>query len=453
MALARTTYREIIQKATGRSRALLQYFSAQTVTIAANLFYGLLCVRILPSAEYAKFVVLFGVQGTILVLMDVNLSGTLIPLIGDRINHRQLIADYVASLRQLSIWLFAIVGIGTACCYPLLVKHRHWSWLTVASMVVILLVSTWFVRIGSAYGTVLIVLRQRSLWYRAQMISSLGTLGALGIFWAFHWLGAFTAISINVLGLIYVGADYYVHARRHLVFVGSPRSDLRKAIIGLALPNIPQALFFALQGQISLFLITFLGHTQGVASVGALARLGQIFIIFKQGNMLFVEPYFAKLGKGRMRSAYLITLFLAGSVCGIFMVIAHFTPEVLLWLLGPQYSGLRTEVQIAIAAGAISFFSSVLWSIHSARRFVYWWNVGFSIILTLVVQLFFILKIDMSTVRGVLLLMLVTNAASLLTNVCAGLYGFIKGPRETEIEQESVQKAYLEEDPLLDIRE
>jgi hypothetical protein len=50
--------------------------------MAGNLLYGLLCVRLLPSAEYAKFVVVFAVQGTIIALMDVNFTGTLVPLVG-----------------------------------------------------------------------------------------------------------------------------------------------------------------------------------------------------------------------------------------------------------------------------------------------------------------------------------------------------------------------------------
>ena len=204
-----------------RARAFLAYFSVQGVTIAANLLYGLLCVRLLPSSEYAKFVVVFGVQGTLLVLMDLNFSGTIIPLIGERVDDRKLIADYVASLRQLSYWLFAIVGAGTIVCFPFLVKHRNWDWPVVGEMIGILLLSTWFVRIGSAYGVVLILLGKRSIWYRAQMISSVGTLALLGVFWKLHWLGPFTAILINVLGLVYVGIDYYLHSQEAPWYLGA----------------------------------------------------------------------------------------------------------------------------------------------------------------------------------------------------------------------------------------
>jgi O-antigen/teichoic acid export membrane protein len=436
---------------TAKARALAHYFTAQGVTIAANLFYGLLCVRLLPSSEYAKFVVLFGVQGTLVVLMDVNFSGTLIPLIGDRINNHKLIADYVASLRQLSYWAFGLVGAGTVVCYPLLVRHRNWNWTIVASMILILLVSTWFVRIGSAYGTVLILLRKRSLWYRAQMISSVGTLLALGVFLKLHWLGPFTAILINVFGLIYVGTNYYLHAHRLLGTSGTPAPELKRAIVGLALPNVPQAIFYALQGQISLFLITYFGHTQSVSSVGALARLGQIFVIFKQGNMLFVEPYFAKLPKARMRSSYTITLAITAAISLAVMQVSLSFPQALLWLLGPQYSGLRMEVQLAVGAGAVSFFSSVLWSIHSAQKFVYWWNVGLSIALTIAVQVLFIVKADMSTVRGVLMLTLATNVASLFINILSGVYGFIKGGRETEQQPVMVPESTVEMEAYMDL--
>ena len=418
-----------MSRAAGKRQAVIQYFTAQGITIAANLLYGLLCVRLLPLSEYAKFVVVFGVQGTLLVLMDLNFSGTLIPLIGPRVDNHKVIADYVASLRQLSYWIYAIVGVGTIFCFPYLVKHRNWDWSVVGSMIVILLISTWFVRMSSAYGIVLIVLRKRQLWYRAQIVSSVGTLVLLGIFWALHWLGPFSAILINVAGLVYVGLDYYFHARRLLGIAGTATLKLERVIVGLALPNIPQAVFFALQGQISLFLITFFGHTQGVASVGALARLGQIFIIFKQANSLFIEPYFAKLPKARVKSRYALTLLGTGILCLSIMLLTYLFPQVVLWVLGPQYRSLRFEVQIAIASGAVSFFSSVLWGIHSARRFVYWWNVGLSIASTLLVQILFVVKGDVGSVRGVLMLNLAMNTTLLLVNVLSGAYGFLKGPR------------------------
>jgi hypothetical protein len=107
-------------------------------------------------------------------------------------------------------------------------------------------------------------------------------------------------------------------------------------------------------------------------------------------------------------------------------------PNIFLWLLGSQYANLQVEVVLVIAAGAISTFSNMLWFIHSARRFIYWWSNILNIILIFVVQLLFVLKADMGTVRVVLWLNLATNAVSLFINVLSGLYGFLKGPRQAE---------------------
>jgi len=66
----------------------------------------------------------------------------------------------------------------------------------IAAMVVIVLFSVFFARVSAAYGAVLIIRRDRVRWYRAQMVSSLGTLALLGVFWALHWLNAFSAMQM-----------------------------------------------------------------------------------------------------------------------------------------------------------------------------------------------------------------------------------------------------------------
>ena len=411
---------------------VIEFLTSQGITMAGNLFYGFLCVRLLPISEYAKFAVVFSVLGTVTVLMDISFSSTLLPLIGERIDDRSLIADYVASVRQLAHWLYLVMAPATVIVYPLLVRKQHWSWQVVTAMAVILLVASWCARVGGAYGAVLIVRRDRGAWYRAQMVSSLGTLGLLGIVWAAHFLNAFSAILINVAGIIYVAVAYYFRARRLLGTVGQPSREKRKAIIHLALPNMPGVIFYAFQGQVALLLITWFGHTTAVASVGALSRLGQIFALFSQMTPLLIEPYFAKLPADNLKRNYLAIIAVEGTFCFFVSGAAYIFPQLFLWVLGRDYSGLKFEVLLMIASSAISYFCSVLWVIHGARRFVYWWNSITTIVLTLAVQVFFIVKVDLSTVRAVLTMNLWTAYVGLLVTVSTGIYGFVQGPRRAE---------------------
>jgi O-antigen/teichoic acid export membrane protein len=410
-------------------RRIAEFLTAQGITMAGNMLYGLLCVRLLPIADYAKFVVVFGIQGTLVVLMDIGISGSLIPLVGEHVEDRQLIADYVASLRQLAHVLFALMVPVTMIVYPLFVRNRQWSWRVVAAMVVIVLTSAWFARVGSAYGAVLILRRDRKRWYRAQMVSSLGTLALLLIFWRAHWLNAFSAILINVAGIVSIGLTYFIRSRKLLGVRGVASADKRAAIIHLALPSSPGVIFYALQGQIGLLLITMFGRTAAVAGVGALGRLGQIFGLFSQSNPLLVEPYFAKLQKAQLKSHYLGALAAAGAVGLSGVTLGRLCPGLFLWVLGPKYAGFRFEVQLVMLGGAIGLMAGLMSAVNGSRRFNYYWHNITTVVLTVIVQCCFLWKTDLSTVRAVLWLGVATATVSLFTNVLCALYGFAKGPR------------------------
>jgi O-antigen/teichoic acid export membrane protein len=410
-------------------RRFAEFFTSQGITTAGNLLYGFLCVRLLPIPDYAKFAVVFGCLGTMTVLMDIGFSKTLLPLVGDRINDRQLIADYVAALRQLAHWLYLAVAPLLVIIFPLAVRRQPWSWHTVAAMVSIVLIAGWMARVAGIYGAVLIVRRDRSVWYRVQMISSLGTLFLLLVAWSVHWLSAFLCILINVAGIVFCGTAYYIRARRLLGVTGHASKQKRQAIVHLALPSIPNTVFYALQSQIALLLITLFGGIGGVASVGALSRLSRLFVVFSQMNPILIEPYFASLPKAQLKYNYVGIAALVSAFGGTMSVLAKLFPEPFLWILGPKYSDLRFEAFLAITGAAISYISGALWTIHSSRQFVYWWNNLANICLTTLVQAIFIWKTDLSSVDAVLLFNIAASGASLFINILCGIYGFTRGPR------------------------
>jgi O-antigen/teichoic acid export membrane protein len=412
-----------------KTRRIWEYFSRQGVTVAANLLYGLLCVRILPVGEYAEFAVVFGCAGTLNILMDSNFSGTIIPLIGQHVCDRELIADYVASLRRLAHVVFAAVGVGVVFMFPVFVHHQHWPRQTVLLMTVMLLVTSWTVRISAAYGAVLIVSRRRDAWYRNQMVASVGSLLLLLAFWRMHYLSAFVAITLNIVSIMYVASTNYYCAKHILGTVGRPSLAKQRAILHLALPNIPNAIFYAFQGQIALLLITVFGHTGAVASVGALGRLSQIFVFFGQMNFLLLEPYFSSLSEDKFKKNYFLAVLAQAAMCAAIILGAFAVPDMLLWILGHNYRGLRLEVSLAVLGATLSYFSGVLWGLHTARKYVYWWNSILYIILTLLVQACFICKADLSSVRVALEMNIITAGVALVLNALAGAYGMMRGAR------------------------
>ncbi|HEX5471526.1 MAG TPA: hypothetical protein VFW73_06550 [Lacipirellulaceae bacterium] len=409
---------------------VFEFFGSQGLATAGNLFYGFLCVRLLPFSGYAKYAVAFGFLGSLTVLMDVGISGTLLPLIGERIDDRELIADYVATVRQLAHWVFLLVALIAIVVFPLIVRKQHWGWETDAAIISAILVAGWCARVGGTYGAVLIVRRDRTVWYRVQIVASYGTLALLGICWAGNCLNAMSAILINVAGMAFASTAYFVRARHLLGLTGRASREKRNAILHLALPSMPNSVFYAWHGQIALVVITFFGHAVAVASLGALSRLAQMFLLLSQMNPLLIEPYFAKLPRALLKRNYVLALVTAGSVCVCVGGLAACFPELYLWVLGQKYSSLHLELLLIIVASCIYYLQGVMWTIHTSRRFVYWWNNTAVICVTLAIEIFFIVRVDLSTVRGVLTMNLATAAGALVLSILTGVYGFARGPRE-----------------------
>jgi hypothetical protein len=414
-------------------RQVAHFLIKQGIAMSGNLLYGLLCVRLLPVSDYAKFAVLFGYMGTLTVLMDVGISNTLAPLVGEQITNLQLIANYLTAMRRLAQRLYLILAPIAAVIFVFLVQRQHWGRWMVAQMVVVLLTTAWFARISSAYGAVLILCRDRNRYYRTQMIGSLGSLFLLLIFWVFHRMNIYVGILLNVAQVLFLATSYYMRAKELLGVKGESSLQKEKAIVRLALPNLSGTIFYAIQGQITLMLITVFGHTSSVASIGALSRLSQILVFFSQMNVILVEPFFARLPVARLKRIYLLAVSLIALCAVAFSALAFLVPGIFLWILGPHYSDLRFEVGLVVLASSIRYISSFMWIIHSARRFVYWWNNLFNIVLTLAVQAAVLWKLDLSTVRSVLYFNLASAMVSMVVAVSCGVYGFWRGPQKMEV--------------------
>lgn len=411
-------------------RTIIALLVSQGITMAGNALFGFLCVRLLPISDYAKYVVVFGFLSTLGILMDAGFSYTLLPLVGNRIDDLELISDFVATLRQLALWLFAVAVPVGIFVFPLIVRKQHWTWQTEATMIAIFLVGAWCARVAGNYGAVLIVRRDRAVWYRVQIASSFGTLALLCMFWAAHRLSAFTAILLGLAGIVFAATAYCFRARQLLGRSGTPSREKRKQIIHLAAPMIPTTVFYAFQGQISLFLIALFGYAQGIAGLGALARLSQIYALLGQMGPLLIEPYFAKLPKERLLRSY--ALAVSGAVGGSFVIasLAYFFPQVFLWVLGPKYAELHLEVFLMLTSSGISYIFGVIGTINNARKFVYWWNGIAIIIVTLTIQAFFLWKVDLSQLRAVLTMGIFTALGWVLVHSFTGIYGLIRGPRQ-----------------------
>src|SRR5450756_928093 len=192
-----TVWRDLKQFFAPKLRSVAHFFLAQGLTMAGNLVYGFLCLRMLEVSAYAKYTILFGFMGSLTVLLDVGISNTLAPLIGQKLDDRVLIADYIATLRQIARRLYLIVVPIATIAFLELTKKQRWGWSFTCEMLIALGIAAWFARVTASYGAVLILLRDRAHYYRVQVIGSLGSLCLLVLCYFAHVLTIHTAIALN----------------------------------------------------------------------------------------------------------------------------------------------------------------------------------------------------------------------------------------------------------------
>jgi uncharacterized membrane protein len=80
-------------------------------------------------------------------------------------------------------------------------------------------------------------------------------------------------------------------------------------------------------------------------------------------------------------------------------------------------------------SGSMGLVGGMMATINGARRFVYYWDNMARNILTLIVQIIFIWKADLSNVRAVLWFGIASALPSLVLQAAVGLYGCARGPR------------------------
>ncbi|KPF52850.1 hypothetical protein D621_11105 [beta proteobacterium AAP51] len=395
-------------------RALLVFSTGQLSVQLLGFVTGLFVLRWMTADEYAKAGVVLGFQTVFTALVDLGVGGALVALIGQRGHEPQTVGAYVAAARWWRAWLLlGLLPLG-AWAFLVLAHRQGWPAHEAALLYLGLAVALFYAGV-TAWATAPLLLNQRlgAMYLALNAGALMRLMGA----WALHRAGQLDALSLTLLGtlssLLTAGLCWHA-ARRHVQAPPASSAATRLEIRRYVAPLVPLTVFYALQGQLGIFLMAWFGQAQQVAEVTALGRLGQLFAFLSALFGMLVMPLFARMPVAVFVSRYgwavAATLLLA-----LLLTAAAFAlPEPLLWLLGPRYGHLLQEVPFIVLAGALGFAGGALWSIHAARKWVFWRATAFYIAGVLATQLLFVALVDLSTTRNVVLMGVATNAAGLL---------------------------------------
>jgi O-antigen/teichoic acid export membrane protein len=413
----------MIRRALHRARVVGNFAFVQGAVQFISFLSGILLIRHLDQREYAYFTIANTMQGTLNVLADIGISIGLVSIGGrvwqDRHRFGQLVNTALGLRRKLGL---AAVIVVAPILYYLLAKNGAPSGYTILLIIAVLV----GLAIQLSIGVLSVVPRLRSDIGRIQTIDLTGAVARLVAVATLMYLflngGVALAIGSATLLLQYWMLRRYVAG---VIDVGAPEHpEDRTAMLGFIRSQAANAIFFCLQGQITVFLISVFGRqVSSIAEVGALGRLAMIFAVLSHLLANVFAPAFARCqDAARLRWQYGGIVGAVTAFSFLILAAAVFFPSAFLFVLGGKYSHLDRELLLMVGGAIISALAATLWSLNAAKA----WIAGswLYIPLTLATQIALIPFTDFGSVPGVLIFNLISAIPSLLLNVVLSYRGF-----------------------------
>lgn len=409
------------------------FLAGQGTVQLLNAAAGFLFLRWMSIESYAQYSLAFGFQGAVAILVDLGFSGSIIALVGSRGSDKNVVGNYIRSARYFRTRLFFIVAPLAVIAFPLVSAKQHWPWPTQFLLLIFILLSILFQGWMTFYAAPLLINRHLRNYYQPQVISAIGRTVLCLLLYLGSALTAWVAVWINAIVIAVTGLFYRADARRLVVEPTVSNPQTNREMLRYLSPLIPGTVFTAFQGQALILLITIFGQTRNIAEVGALGRLSQLFLLLGAFNAVIIAPYIARVASQYLVQRYFQILGIA-IVIAVAVLFAQFLfPRPLLWVLGPKYQNLQRETTWLVAVSCLNYVCGVMWTMHSARKWIYWWATISYICLLLVTQIACLLLIDLSTTMGVIYFSLFTNSALFLLHLATGAFGLIYGARDIAV--------------------
>jgi hypothetical protein len=198
----------------------------------------------------------------------------------------------------------------------------------------------------------------------------------------------------------------------------------RAAMLGFIRKLAANTVFYCLQGQITVFLISFFARrASSVAEVGALGRLAMIFAVLSNLLTNVFVPAFARCQSARkLRWLYAAIIGVVGAFSLLVLCCAGIFPDQFLFVLGSKYAHLHRELLLMVGGAVLASLTGTFWALNASKAWVA--GAWLYIPLTLATQVALIPYIDFSSVMGVLTFNLISAVPNLVLNLVLSYRGF-----------------------------
>jgi O-antigen/teichoic acid export membrane protein len=402
---------------------LSAYFTAQSLTQLAGIAAGLLLVRTMPVREFAFYTLALSVITFFAFLSDLGSTGSLVHFFRQASTEGEEFPAYLSSVLSLRRIGFLIGAAVVAVAFPMAAAAKGFGTAETLLTLAAILCAVWF-QIGAAVRVLSLRLTDRyAASYRAEIAGALLRLLLTLAMIASALLQAWIGVLVSAAGT----AATVLLARR----AEAPRTvetDLRpyrRRVLRYLLPTLPSALYFSIQGPLTIWLAATFGSARNIAEVGALSRLGMIVGLFSTLIAVVFLPRLARITDERhYRTRCLQFGGLLIVIAGALLAAAALFPGLLLQVIGQSYSGLHRELVLVVAGSGLTLLGGYAVSLNLARSWTRWETAA--VLVLFLSQAALAAVLPLGTTSGILLFNLGTAAVGLALQIAVTWTGFVR---------------------------
>lgn len=374
---------------------------AQIIVQAVGFLSGILIIRLLPVEEYALYTLANTMLGTMTVLADGGISAGVMAQGGQVWQDKEKLGTVLATGLDLrrKFAIFSLI-VSVPILVYLMLQHGA-SWL-MAGMITLSLIPAFYAALSDSLLEIVPKLHQAITPLQKNQVNV--GIGRLFLNAALLFVFPWTAVALIANGLPRMYGNYRLrHISKPYVDIHQkPDPVVRKEILKIVKRVMPGAIYYALSGQISIWLISLFGQTAAVAQLGALGRFSALLTLFSVLFSTLIVPRFARLSerKSVLLNRFLAVLLVAAATLFIFLIFCYLFSTQIIFVLGRQYQGLEIDFVLSILGSCINVLAGLSFTLSSGRGWVL--RPIFSISISLISIVIGLLIFDISALRSVL---------------------------------------------------
>lgn len=347
-------------KLLARLRQILMVGSVESFAVVVGGVAGLLIVNVLPKDQYAAYTFLIACSTVMIGVTDLGLAHCCLPVVGQRNNEIPWVVGACQHIFRKRWYLLAI-GVLIGVPYWYLSSRQHgWhgpGYLLAAGLMMGVVLLTLREHYAS---TVLMILGRVTTLNRIGFSSNVARIGLLCLALLLPIsIWSLPAVLMATLAGSLVAVTLYRRAfRAHsVVETRLAAADARQVdaqVLRIARPLVLPAIFYQVQGVVTVFLVSLFGTSDMMAEVGAFGRLSMALMVIDRVTGILLFPAIARAPGGAPLRRILWqahTIYLCAMVMAL--LTAVFLPQYWIMLLGQKYASMQPFVWMVFLAAVL----------------------------------------------------------------------------------------------------